>query len=126
METRKTFQFNFASFLKAERWSTVLCLAVCMLGAGIFAKAQRPRIIEFEAPGAGNTAGSGLGTQGVDINPSGVITGMYSDANGVMHGFLRTREDRLVTFDAPGAGTVPNLYFKLTPAWSIEIGRAHV
>jgi hypothetical protein len=97
----------------------VLCLAVCMLGAGIFAMAQSPRIIEFNAPGAGSTPGSGLGTQGEDINPAGAITGLYADANNVMHGFLRTREGILITFDAPGAGTVPNLYFKSTPAGTL-------
>jgi hypothetical protein len=116
MKTRKTFQFNFASFFQAERWFTVLCLAACMLGAGISALAQRPGIIEFDAPGAGNAQGSGLGTQGEDINPAGAITGLYADANNVMHGFLRTPRGRLITFDAPGAGTVPNLYFKSTPA----------
>jgi len=94
----------------------VLCLAVCMFGAGISAMAQRPRITEFDAPGAGNAQGSGLGTQGEDINPAGAITGLYADANNVMHGFLRTPQGRLITFDAPGAGTVPNLYFKSTPA----------
>jgi len=116
MNTRKTLQFNFVSFFQAERWSTVLCLAVCMLGAGFFAMAQSPRIVEFEAPGAGSTPSSGLGTQGEDINLAGAITGLYADANNVMHGFLRTPQGRLITFDAPGAGTVPNLYFKSTPA----------
>jgi len=119
MKTRKRFHFNFTSRFRNARRSmarAVLCLAVCMLGAGIFAKAQRPRIIEFEAPGAGSTPGSGLGTQGENINPAGAITGLYADANNVMHGFLRTRQGRLITFDAPGAGTVPNLYFKSTPA----------
>ena len=81
------------------------CLAVCMLGAGIFAMAQRPRIIEFDAPGAGNTPGSGFGTQGEDINPAGAITGMYADSNNVMHGFLRAKHGAITTFDVPGAGT---------------------
>jgi hypothetical protein len=119
MKTRKRFHFNFTSRFRNARRSiarTVLCLAVCILGAGIFAMAQSPRIIEFEAPGAGSTPGSGLGTQGEDISPAGAITGLYADANNVMHGFLRTPWGRLITFDAPGAGTVPNLYFKSTPA----------
>jgi len=114
MKTRKSVQFNFASFFQAQRWPTVLCLAVCMLGLGVSASAQK--IITLDAPGAGNTPGSGLGTQGEDINPAGAITGLYADANNVMHGFLRTPQGRLITFDAPGAGTVPNLYFKSTPA----------
>jgi len=74
------------------------------------------RIITFNAPGAGTTPGSGFGTQAEDINAAGEITGLYADANNVMHGFLRTREGRLITFDVPGAGTVPGLSFKATPA----------
>jgi hypothetical protein len=74
------------------------------------------RIITFNAPGAGATPGSGFGTQAEDINAAGEITGLYADANNVMHGFLRTREGRLITFDVPGAGTVPGLSFKATPA----------
>jgi hypothetical protein len=119
MKTGKSVQFNLASSLRAEGWSTVravLCLVLCILGAGIVAMAQSPRIIEFDAPGAGSTPDSGFGTQGGDINPEGAIVGMFSDTNNVMHGFVRTYHDRLTTFDAPGAGSVGNLYFKLTPA----------
>jgi len=115
MEPRKTFQLNFDSSFQSERWSTaraVLSLAVCMLGATIFAMAQssdggpapdRQRIIEFEAPGAGSTPG--LGTQGGDISLAGAIMGIYADENNLMHGFLRTPQGRLITFDAPGAGS---------------------
>ena len=119
MKTLKRLHFNSTSSFRNVRRSTVwavLCLAVYMSGAGIFAMAQSPRIIEFDAPGAASTPGLGLGTQGVDINPAGAIAGVYSDANNVMHGFLRTPEGRLITFDAPGAGSVPGLYFKQTPA----------
>jgi len=109
MKVRKGFRFVWTPVTQA-----VLCFAVCTLGLSVSAHAQK--IITIDAPGAGNTPGLGLGTQGVDIKEAGVITGLYADANNVMHGFLRTREDRLITFDAPGAGAVPNLYFKLTPA----------
>jgi uncharacterized membrane protein len=43
--------------------------------------------ITFDAPGAGTA--SGLGTSPFDINPEGVITGWYTDASNVSHGFLR-------------------------------------
>jgi uncharacterized membrane protein len=109
MKAQKGFRFGSTRMTQA-----VLCLTVCMLGLSVPANAQK--IITFDAPGAGSTPGSGFGTQGEDINPAGAITGLYADANNVIHGFLRTREDRLITFDAPGAGTVPNLYFKSTPA----------
>ena len=75
---------------------------------------QTPRIIEYEAPGAGTSAG--LGTQVPGINAEGAVTGLYSDANNVMHGFLRTPEGRLITFEAPGAGTTPGKQLHITPA----------
>ena len=41
------------------------------------------------------------------ISPAGTVTGSYLDGNYVMHGFLRTRDGKIVTFDAPGAGSTP-------------------
>jgi len=119
MKTPKRLHFNSTSSFRSVRRSTVwavFCLAVYMSGAGIFAMAQSPKIIGFEAPNAGNAQGSGLGTQAENINPWGAVAGLYADANNVIHGFLRTAEGRLIIFDAPGAGTAPGLYFKSTPA----------
>jgi len=44
------------------------------------------------------------------INPAGAISGVYVNASGVEHGFLRARDGTITTFDAPGAvnGTQPN------------------
>jgi hypothetical protein len=44
----------------------------------------------FDAPGAGQTAYSVLGTFPQAINWAAAVTGYYSDANRVEHGFLRT------------------------------------
>ena len=41
----------------------------------------------------------------VGINPSGTITGAFNDGFSIYHGFLRTRDGTVATFDAPGAGT---------------------
>ncbi|MBV8812029.1 MAG: hypothetical protein JO033_25455 [Acidobacteriaceae bacterium] len=38
------------------------------------------------------------------INP-GAITGDYSDASNVSHGFLRAAHGDITTFDVPGGGT---------------------
>src|SRR5215472_14768034 len=66
----------------------------------------QPPIITFDAPGAGT--GPGQGTQGLAINPGGVITGDYVDASNVFHSFLRAPDTGTITpFDAPGAGTGP-------------------
>jgi hypothetical protein len=37
------------------------------------------------------------------INPAGMITGRYFDANLVGHGFLRARDGTITTFDPPGS-----------------------
>jgi hypothetical protein len=43
-------------------------------------------------------------TQPSDINAEGTITGYYTDASDVWHGFVRSRNGAITTFDAPGAG----------------------
>ena len=46
-------------------------------------------------PGADFTAPQG-------INDEGDVSGVYSDASGVRHGFVLTRSGRLITIDVPG------------------------
>jgi uncharacterized repeat protein (TIGR03803 family) len=60
-------------------------------------------IITFEAPDAGT--GALQGTAGLSINTAGVITGEYTDANYVYHGFVRAANGTITEFDASGAGT---------------------
>ena len=62
-------------------------------------------ITSFDAPGADTTPGSGNGTFGVGLIPNGEIEGVYVDAKGVLHGFVRSTQGTFSTFDAPGAGT---------------------
>jgi len=61
----------------------------------------QPTIITFDAPGAV------IFTLVAGINPAGVITGGYLDANIVEHTYLRAPDGTFTTFDAPGAGTGP-------------------
>jgi hypothetical protein len=65
------------------------------------------KLTTFDVPGAGTGTYQGTGCPGCDtgLNLSGAIAGIYSDANSVNHGFLRSREGNFTTFDAPGAGT---------------------
>jgi predicted membrane protein len=78
-----------------------------------FVRASDGAFSSFDAPGAGIPAGvpctppiiCSNGTQGAAINPAGVISGQYVDTGGVFHGFLRTKDGAIITFDAPGAGT---------------------
>jgi hypothetical protein len=53
----------------------------------------------FDAPGAV------LGTVPYAINPAGAVAGYYLDATPSFHGFARTPDGTLTTFDAPGAGS---------------------
>jgi hypothetical protein len=91
--------------------SHALYLGLCALSMAIAVSAE-PRIITFDAPGAGATTGSFQGTGcysdcSVLINNFGAITGTYLDANNVFHGFVRSPEGKFTTFDSPGADTTP-------------------
>lgn len=61
----------------------------------------------FDVPGAGTGSYQGTGCPGcaLGLNQLGAIAGIYSDANSVNHGFLRSPDGKFTTFDAPGAGT---------------------
>jgi probable HAF family extracellular repeat protein len=72
----------------------------------------------FEDPNAGMNHSSGYpGTVAYGINDAGAVVGMYTDANGVSHGFVRTPAGVFITIDAQGAGTA--LYLGTT-AFSIN------
>src|SRR5262249_27432385 len=63
----------------------------------------QPTIITFEVPGAGT--GEFQGTVSLGINTGGAITGIYTDANNLNHGFIRNANGSFITFDVPEAGT---------------------
>jgi hypothetical protein len=75
-----------------------------------YMRAPDGTITEYDVPGAGT--GPYQGTNACwfipcwgGINPAGTVTGFYVDQNYVYHGFLRTRDGKFTTFDAPTAGT---------------------
>lgn len=79
-----------------------------------FVRARDGAITTFDAPGAGIPVCSppaptifSTGTQGASINSKGAIAGQYVDTSEVFHGFLRSPDGVITTFDAPGAGTGP-------------------
>src|SRR6516164_874060 len=55
----------------------------------------------FDVPGAGT--GFLEGTFPLGINPAGTITGYYQDADFLGHGFLRSPDGVITTFDPPGS-----------------------
>lgn len=61
------------------------------------------KIITFDVPGAGTSAGQGTIPNG--ITSTGAIAGWYLDSNSANHGFIRLPSGKIITIDAPGAGT---------------------
>jgi uncharacterized membrane protein len=63
------------------------------------------KVTAFDAPGAGAVPGSYQGTSCLDcsapVNQSGTVAGYYIDSSNVVHGFLRSAEGKITTFDAP-------------------------
>jgi hypothetical protein len=57
--------------------------------------AEESHFIEFDVSGS-------FGTDPVGITPSGTIAGNYTDTSGINHGFVRTADGKLATFDIPG------------------------
>ena len=43
----------------------------------------------------------------IPVNPSGAITGFFTDSVNVAHGYVRSNQGVITVFDAPGAGTGP-------------------
>jgi hypothetical protein len=78
-----------------------------------FIRAPWGAFTTFDAPGAGTVPGvqgcteSCQGTIPWGINPAGEITGQYMDANNVVHGFVRSANGAITTYDVPAAGTGP-------------------
>jgi hypothetical protein len=72
-----------------------------------FVRNAEGKLKSFDVPGAGTGSYQGTGCPGCNLglNQMGAIAGIYSDANSVNHGFLRSRDGEFTTFDAPGAGT---------------------
>jgi hypothetical protein len=98
--------YQFCSAVR-RKGALALCLALCLLGLALSASAQKPRFITFDAPGAGTIPNPtwGMGTFAFGINDLGEIGGWYVDDNEVHHGYLRTPNGRIATFEYSGAGT---------------------
>jgi len=99
-----------------------LCLGLCALGIALAASAGTPNMqfITFDVPPVGKLPGAGTGfLQGtgcfwnlfrsydcsVILDESGAITGYYVDQNYVGHGFVRSPDGTITTFDEPEANT---------------------
>lgn len=73
-----------------------------------YLRTREGQITIVNIPGAGDSPTQNYpheGTIVANINEGGDVTGAYFDANLVSHAFIRYRDGRIETFDAPDAGT---------------------
>jgi hypothetical protein len=98
-----TFFPNAKSMLKGKNFLLLARLTLFfVLTTTSHAHAQK--IIAFDAPNSGTSAGQG--TQATGINLEGTITGNVTDNGFGTHGFVRTANGRFANFDAPGADPI--------------------
>ena len=103
----------------------VWALLAASLAIPAMAQSNKPTVVEFDAPGAGTVSSPacanalGCGTVAFANNDLGVIVGFYTDRNIVQHGFLRTPDGKISSFNAPGAGSGSGLS-QGTVAYSIN------
>jgi hypothetical protein len=74
----------------------------------------------IDAPGVGTAPNPLQGTFPLNINTVGDITGFYSDASGVLYGFVRAAGGAITPFEAPGAGAAGTSLFPGTAGISIN------
>src|SRR5438067_13895759 len=72
-----------------------LILAICTIGLAGQA-AAKATYVSFQVSGASATSP-------LAINAAGTVAGAYDDASTVSHGFQRTADGTITTFDPPGS-----------------------
>ena len=86
-----------------------------------FFRSASGTIATFDPPGVGTGTSLIQGTLPFSMSPSGnAISGLYSDAAGVYHGFVRNTSGAISTFDVPGAGTAGSSAFPGTNAFAVN------
>jgi hypothetical protein len=92
------------------------CLQSQSLNAapGVSAKATAEAFVIFDVPGSTCLPAFSFCTRPTAINNSEAIIGIYADASGAPHGFLRTRDGAIATIDPPGS--VSNFPSDISPA----------
>jgi len=72
----------------------------------VYLRSFAGRATTFNTPGDATLGANCFSDCPLGLNDWGAITGVYFDANGVGHGFLRTPDGKVDSFDAPGAGNL--------------------
>src|SRR5579872_4942869 len=86
-----------AATLARRKVALAVCVVLCTAGLALSASGDEATLITFDAPN------DVFGIQPLSINPANAITGYYLDASFVAHGFLRSPDGTVTTFNPPGA-----------------------
>lgn len=88
-----------------------------------FLRTPGGEFITIDAPGVGTSLGFRITSPNgsrfastININNRGAITGDYTDAHNVTHGFVRSPSGKFTTFDAPGARSVQGTFEGTLPS----------
>jgi len=131
---------NDSGAVTGDYWTCSADLSACTVHG--FIRTPAGGYVTFDAPGAGANGYAGGGTYPQGINNLGEVSGYYGDANSVYHGFVRSADGKITTFDVPTTctktpnppadcafnGTFPanvNLLGRVTGSYSGEDGNPH-
>jgi hypothetical protein len=92
-----TFSINDAGTVTGDYWVCSADLSSCTVHG--FIRTANGRYTSFDAPGAGTDGYSGEGTYPQGINDLGEVSGYYVDVNFIFHGFVRSVDGRITSFD---------------------------
>jgi hypothetical protein len=102
-----TYSINDFGAITGDYWTCNAAISRCAVHG--FVRTPDGKYITFDAPGAGHDGFAGGGTYPQGINILGEVSGFYGDANSVYHGFVRSADGRITTFDVPtSCTTTPN------------------
>jgi hypothetical protein len=74
-------------------------------GPGGFVRSASGVITTFAVPVPGQPSSDVYSTTGIAINTAGVVAGRYSDYTGVSHGYVRSANGTITSFDPPNVAT---------------------
>jgi hypothetical protein len=91
------YSINDFGVITGDYWTCNADLSSCAVHG--FVRTPDGKYKSFDAPGASTDGLDGGGTFPQGINDLGEVSGYYADANFVFHGFVRSPDGRITTFD---------------------------
>jgi hypothetical protein len=92
-----TGSINIFGAITGDYWTCNADLSSCAVHG--FVRSPEGKYTAFDVPGASTDGIDGGGTYPQGINDLGEVSGFYVDTNFVYHGFVRSPEGRISTFD---------------------------